>query len=47
MAAAERRLSEIKYWSHVHFRESQITEFMILCVAWTLLVTLFRMTLPL
>ena len=29
MAAAERGLSEIKYWSHAHFRAPQITESMI------------------
>ncbi len=43
MAAAERRLSEIK-WDHAHFKTPQITEFMIFWFAWTRLATLFPKT---
>ena len=32
MATAERRLSQIKYLDHAHFRAPQITESVILCV---------------
>ena len=44
VATAERRLSEIKYVDHAHFRAPQITEFMILWFAWTRLATLFPKT---